>query len=910
MKYWLPVFVLLHLSFCFKAIAQQAEIKGTVVDTGYHEPLYRASVVLLQAKDSFIVASTRTDSVGRFLFNDLEDTAKYILLFSYPKYTDHSYFVNMRAAVKDVYDIGQINMIRVGILLKEVIIRASTSSIKIRGDTTEYIADSFKVQPNATVEDLLKQLPGLQVDQFGNITAQGKKVKKVLVDGEEFFSDDPTLVTRNLRADMISSVQVYDKKSDAATFTGIDDGIRDKTINLKLKEDKKHGLFGKAEVGGGTDHHYIGQGMLNAFKGNRKIAVYGTTSNIGRVGLGSADKQAIGIGDNSGDNGDYNGEGIPKSIGTGAHYDNKWNEGKESVNGNYKYNWIDVQGKNATITQNNLPAGFIRSKTKNAFDTRDISYLANGNYKHKFDTTSTITLYADGSKRNKIVSSNGSGEVRRDDSSLINDNTYTSQNAYEVNTYNLNLSWEKKLKKYGRTISFYFNNNFNHDQSDGTDHSESRFYKTENIQDSSALLHLAERMNDNWRTNSLNINYTEPLSKDLSLLVNYNLENDNVEDDKRSYNLAASTDKDLIDSLFSTKMDESDWSNQAGITFNYNPKKFIIKVGNNIQFNTASYNDHFQTLFLKKRYVNWNPTASLRYNPTQLEGFYFEYNGNTTNPGRTQLFAYKYNNSQLVTYLPNIDLRNSFTHTINSNYYQVMGMGQTYMGGSLSLHLTTNPIVLSSMITPNGAYTYQYENLSSKDNSSYGAYMYYGRSLSGWNLQSNLGINGGTMFSKINAVLNKLNYSTYSLTLYSAKEVAKRYGISFMATGGYTNNKSSLQLATGNSYFFYTLNPSAAIYFFKKLELHTDANYFWQQKTQTFAKNFDRTIWNAWLGYNMLKNDQLTIKISCNDILNQNNGYFRSANNSVYTETTSTTIRRFFMIGIVWSFTKFNSLKE
>ena len=132
-------------------------------------------------------------------------------------------------------------------LLKDVIV-THRSAINIKGDTTEFAADSFKVQPNATVEDLLKKLPGIQVDKNGQITAQGEKVQKVLVDGEEFFGDDPTLVTQNLRADMVDKVQLYDKKSDQATFTGIDDGEKQKTINLKLKDNKKNGYFGKANL--------------------------------------------------------------------------------------------------------------------------------------------------------------------------------------------------------------------------------------------------------------------------------------------------------------------------------------------------------------------------------------------------------------------------------------------------------------------------------------------------------------------------------------------------------------------------------------------------------------------------------------------------------------------------------------
>jgi hypothetical protein len=156
-------------------------------------------------------------------------------------------------------------------LLKEVLIKGTVAAIKIKGDTTEYNAKAFVIQPNSKVEDLLKQLPGIQVDKDGKITAQGQTVNKVLVDGEEFFGDDPTLVTKNIRGDMVDKVQLYDKKSDQATFTGIDDGEKTKTINIKLKEDKKNGYFGKIDAGVGTDGYYEGQALYNKFKGKKKF---------------------------------------------------------------------------------------------------------------------------------------------------------------------------------------------------------------------------------------------------------------------------------------------------------------------------------------------------------------------------------------------------------------------------------------------------------------------------------------------------------------------------------------------------------------------------------------------------------------------------------------------------------------
>src|SRR5690606_8691033 len=166
-------------------------------------------------------------------------------------------------------------MLLVSQLLKDVVI-TGRNAIVIKGDTIEYDASKFTIQPNSRVEDLLIQLPGIQVDKNGKITAQGQAVNKVLVDGEEFFGDDPTLVTKNIRGDMVDKVQLYDKKSDQATFTGIDDGEKTKTINIQLKEDSKNGMFGKGEAGIATDDLYQGQAMFNTFKGARKFSAYGT----------------------------------------------------------------------------------------------------------------------------------------------------------------------------------------------------------------------------------------------------------------------------------------------------------------------------------------------------------------------------------------------------------------------------------------------------------------------------------------------------------------------------------------------------------------------------------------------------------------------------------------------------------
>src|SRR5690606_11449355 len=193
---------------------------------------------------------TRATEDGSFVIDDL-DTGQYILMASYPKYTDFVERFTLDLTNTEL-DLGEVNMLLMSELLSEVVI-TGRNAITIKGDTIEFDASKYTIQANSRVEDLLAQLPGIQVDMNGRITAQGEVVSKVLVDGEEFFGDDPTLVTRNIRGDMVDKVQLYDKKSDQASFTGIDDRQRVKTINIQLKEDSRNGLFGKVEGGLATE---------------------------------------------------------------------------------------------------------------------------------------------------------------------------------------------------------------------------------------------------------------------------------------------------------------------------------------------------------------------------------------------------------------------------------------------------------------------------------------------------------------------------------------------------------------------------------------------------------------------------------------------------------------------------------
>ncbi|HEX3167416.1 MAG TPA: hypothetical protein VHQ93_14200, partial [Chitinophagaceae bacterium] len=357
---------LLLLFIASSAFSQSQTLKGTLKDTSENRSLANTVISVLTKKDSVLVKFVRADKDGNFKIQGLKE-GSYILLITHPYMGD--YYDNIEVKGEAPTDLGNVHLTPKSKLLSEVIVK-SGSPIKIKGDTLVYTADSFKVRPGANVEELLRRLPGITVDKNGQITAMGERVTKVLVDGEEFFGTDPGIATKSIRADAVQEVQVFDKKSDQAAFTGIDDGVKDKTINLKMK--KMAGYFGKAELGGGLPDKYDNSVMANFFKNKRKIATYGIMSNTGQTNLdwqdaqnygGSSDNMTMtddgGIYFSGGGGGDdnYNGgrNGIPQNWNAGFHYSDKFNNAKNSFNSGYKYSKVIAPGITKTFSQSYLP---------------------------------------------------------------------------------------------------------------------------------------------------------------------------------------------------------------------------------------------------------------------------------------------------------------------------------------------------------------------------------------------------------------------------------------------------------------------------------------------------------------------------------------------------------------------------
>ena len=272
----------------YASLAQQnGRIRGEVTDTIINQPVSSATVTVVNASDSSLVSFGMTNYQGKFELSGIPD-GKYRLLITHVNYHNRNVYFTIENGSRD-QDLGKIRVDDKAKVLQEVVVKNEAPPVTMVGDTIQYNAGSFKVQPNASVEQLLKKLPGIKVENDGTVKAQGEKVNRVLVDGKEFFGNDPKIATKNLPADAVDKVQVFDKQSDQAQLTGFEDGNYERTINLKLKEDKKKGAFGKITAGGGTDGRYEGKFNVNSFKGARQLSAIGMANNTNAEGFSFMD---------------------------------------------------------------------------------------------------------------------------------------------------------------------------------------------------------------------------------------------------------------------------------------------------------------------------------------------------------------------------------------------------------------------------------------------------------------------------------------------------------------------------------------------------------------------------------------------------------------------------------------------
>jgi hypothetical protein len=914
---------------CIGGYAQTSySVKGTVADTTDKVKLLNTSVMVLSAKDSILQKFTRAGADGSFTINNLKP-GNFIVVLSYPGYADYSDSFTLTEAKKE-WNMGNVPMILKSRLLQDVLIKGQVTAIKIKGDTTEFNARAYVIQPNDKVEDLIKQFPGIQVDKDGKITAQGTTVNKVLVDGEEFFGDDPTLVTKNIRADMVDKVQLYDKKSDQADFTGIDDGQKTKTLNIKLKENKKTGYFGKVDAGVGNDGYFQGQGLYNNFNNKQKFSVYTTNGNTGKIGLNWQDSQKYGdsnglqVSDdgglyiNGGSNdeldsfdGRYNGQGIPKALTGGLHYDNKWNSDKQSINANYKAGSLDVTGTSGAETINTLTDSVLNTTRNTRFDNYMFRQKLDFTYQAKLDSTSNLKIMADGSLKNNSTNTDIAVSNRKDYTELLNTNNRNTNTHGDQQNFNASIFYTKKLPKKGRTYSVYLGGSIGDNENKGYLKSKTDFYDKLGAVDSTSLIDQYKTSVNKNRSFNTSITYTEPLSKTFTLSVNYGIGVNSATSDRKTFEQSAPQDYDVLVGIFSNNFQLDQFSNQVGLTFNYRKNKTTLSFGTRASDVSFKQINLYNNSVFKRHFINWNPSAFYQLRISQQQGIYLSYYGSTNQPSVNQIQPVRDNNDPLNIVLGNDKLKPSFTNNLYFNYnsYKILTGQFFYIGGNAGF--TSNQIT-NSRIYNQGTSTSQSINLTDRLPYNFSLYSNIGRKIN--KLDMNVGLNfNANIYKNYNyaqGLLKASNSAVYGGGIMINKYVQKKYGFNIQAGPTYNvsqtvaTSKADNSPQINNNYGGFSARASFNVFLPGKFEFASDANYTYQAATSNFDEDRKRTIINANINRAFFKDNTLKLVLGVNDLLNQNVGFNTSTNGNIISQNYYTSIKRYFMVSVIWDFNK------
>lgn len=524
----LPALLCLFPLFLLAQTPSRTTIKGVVRDTT-DVPAEYATVMLLNPVDSTLVNFSRSDETGAFAFKNVKN-APYIFKISYIGHIP--YQQHLDPAPTEVNDLGVVRLKPISTELMEVVIKTAKAPLRIRGDTIEYDATTFKVPPGSTVEDLLRRLPGIEVAADGSIKAQGRDVNRVYVDGKTFFGDDPKSATKNLGAETISKVQVYDEKSEQAKLTGIEDGKKEKAMNLELKEEFKKGAFGKVTGAAGTEDRWAARGNYNRFDEKNQLSFIGYGNNINETGVNWEDygefkgQNAF----NEYDNGDFgfgngggryyyfgggndflnnfDGRGFTRNFGGGANYnfDNK----KTKYNASYVYNQTSLDLNQFSQRETFLNDGSFSNTDTTARDEFRENHSIATRLEHELDSSNMLIVKAN------MRFSNSDNRNRQ--AQFFTENNTTPTNNLQIDNSSGLSSWSiasaaifrHRFKKKGRSIAV--SAGYNNNQSDGTDNlfSLNQFFNAQTPTEQIRLLNLND--NATWQAKS-SLLYTEPLHK-------------------------------------------------------------------------------------------------------------------------------------------------------------------------------------------------------------------------------------------------------------------------------------------------------------------------------------------------------------------------------------------------------------
>ena len=892
------ILLLLFSLFSLYSRGQELQISGRIKDTITGKDCSGAVVEILKL-DSSLVGECRSEKDGSFSFKGSLYAGNYLLFLSHPAH--ESLYRPITISNNLPLDLGILVLIPKGDSLASVTIISSLIRPHIKGDTLEYNTANIRMRINANVEEMLGRLPGLQVDPNGNITYNGERIQQLLVDGEDLFGNDPTIVTRNFDASRIAKVQLLDRKSDRTIFSGIDDGQRSKTLNLVLKESSKNGFFGKAEAGGNSEGNYKANGLLAAFRNKEQFTALGMASNTGVLGFSSnSGGSQTGLSVLQWNNdplGASAGHGIPRFAASGLHYANTWNGHEDHVTGNYQFGHVFTEPVTSSRIIQTLPdtsyAQDLQSSSINRQDQHSLNLL----YDLLPDSLSAWKLILSG------VSIDGQNQFSANGTNSFNDikvnsNERSIRSNTRHNSWNGNLFWQIHAKhRAKRTLSITAGLQNLQDKANGYLYSRNRYYLPNgNLQNLDTVDQRKQITNHASNING-NLNYTQPLWGNTMVGLSYGISYSSSRALQTTYNKGDGKYQDQVDSLSSSYLAHT-VNNQVGLTFQGGNRRLSYTIGGDAFDYSSHQKDEATHVERNYHYTNFGSRGFITWLFDPSTNLNLLYYGKTQQPSISQLQPVKNNNDPLHITIGNPALRPGFNQNFNLGFRRIKAL---MININLIADISSNNISNRTSTDSLGRQITQPVNVNGGGNLALNAAVT--KKIMGIDLILNLNMEDKRSFNFVDADLSKNESYMIGSGFSLIKNVPDKYMAQFNTAFTYLDSHSSVDLAQPIHYWSQLESAYLALYFLKGFDIVTDVIYNWQQKTSDFTGRNWTMAWNASVSRNLLK-DLLVLRFQVNNLLDQNTGISRSNIGNINTQTSTNILGRYWLFSATYRFDK------
>lgn len=878
------------------------KIEGTVFDTTNNQAVKGAVIMAVRLSDSTLVSYTRSKADGTFLIpNTPIDT--FMVVIQYPGFGDETLIV-LGDKSNTEFKLPRIILPPKSVTMREVVIYANKQAMYFKGDTILFTADSFKVKENATVEDLLKKLPGVSVDKDGTIKSRGKEVTQVLVDGEEFFGSDPTMATRNLAAEGVETVKIYDTKDESS---GAASGDTKTVMDVVLKDEYKNGYFGKASAASDGKNFYEAEVLSNNFTKKKKISAFGLLSNTPKSQFNQADAFRYGVeGDNSmmiqdedigsffSSNNSQGQQGFPQAKIGGFYYSDKPTD-KIRLNTNYNYNEHRIKINNNTRTQYFLDDTTYTTDNSDQDGQFSAQHKFNLKYAQTIDSLtsfelepSLVRVHSKSSKTtiNRFLTADGD-ETRSTETYTFNDNLATD--------FGTKAALIRKFKKKDRKLTIRDNFNYKTRESDGTLFTRYKF-DSDFIPDTT--IDQVKSGNTVETVNRLTATYVEPLSNYFKVELIYDLSTGNAQQLRETFNRrGAELNKDFT---FSNEFVSKRTNNLFSTGLIYETRKTRFSVDARFRRNLAFNHNEVTGAEIKQDVRNILPGMRYRYKFSEYKNIDITYTTNSSSPSVQQLQPVPDNSNPNFIRKGNPDLLPTFVNSVNLNYGSYSGLRGNYFYAGFYATATNNDFSTATNFDMVGRTVSMPINVDGNKFGSVYAGGKFNLSKKFLFLETNM---NATITRNTNVINNEVNRTITALFAPNVTLGIENDDLEAGIDGGVTYNETSSKLNNSSNQPFYTTRFGADfLYNFKKgFYVETDVTST-RNYGLTSGYNIRYTIWNAKVNKKFLKRENLIIGLEANDMLNQNISAYRSVQGSTIVDSRTSIIGRYIMLRATYKF--------